>query len=213
MPSLTDLQRGWLLRQLGLTTSTLSNTDLEILLYATSGGPASQRVFNAGRYYPAGGPQGPATNPLNLSQLVLIPFECGEAAIFDRIAIEVTTVGAGSVVRLGLYDSLDGNPNNRLVDGGTVDSSAATGGKEVNINQAVGPGLYWVAIVAQGGVAPQIRADTAYHSPYVALNGGIPVASTYSSYVQTAAVAGALPATVGAFTANAIAPKAFLRAT
>lgn len=211
MPSLADLQRAYLLRQLGLTASNLTNADLEVLLYATTGGPASQRVFNAGRYYPAGGPQGPTTNPLNLSQLVLIPFECGEAAVFDRIAIEVTALGAGGTVRLGLYDSLDGNPNALKADAGTVDTST-NGGKEANINVATGPGLLWVAICAQGGVAPTIRADTAYHSPFVALNGGIPVASTYSSYVQTAAVAGALPAVVGAFTANAIAPKAFLRA-
>lgn len=211
MPSLADLYRGWLLRQLGFTASTLTNADLEALLYATTGGPASMRNIRTGRYYPAGGDTGPAVNTLTLNQLYVVPFEAGDAFTAVRISCEVTTIGtAGNVLRLGLYDSLDGIPNNRLVDGGTV-AGDVLGGKEVVINQALGPGLYWVAIASQVAASGQVRADSAYHSKYVA-NDALPAAATYASYMQNAAVAGALPAAFGAFVAQALAPKLFLKA-
>lgn len=211
MPSITDLQRSWLLRQLGLTSSNLSNTDLENLLYASNGGPASMRVFQAGRYYPAGSDQAPSTNTLTLSQLYVVPFEAGEAFTATRIACEVTTIGtAGNVLRLGIYDSNDGIPNNRLVDAGTV-AGDVLGGKEVVINLPLGPGLYWVAIASQVAASGQVRADLAYHNKFVA-NDALPAAATYASYMQNAAVAGALPAVFGAFVAQALAPKLFLKA-
>ncbi|SRR6266498_1688756 len=215
MPSLSDLQRVWLLKQLGLTSLTgAANTeaDLQAALYGAAGGLASNRLMAVGRYYPAGSAQGPATNALTLSQMVLVPFEAGEVFTADRITCEVTVAGTtGNVVRMGIYSSdADGLPSVLLVDAGAVDATIA-GGKEIAISTKLNPGINWLAIVAQIGVAPTVRADVANHNPYVS-NNALPAGATYSSYVQTAAVAGALPATVGAFTASSLAPKMFLRA-
>ena len=74
------------------------------------------------------------------------PFIVPIVQTFDRIAIRVSTLSAGNC-RLGIYIS-NGNayPTALILDAGEVDTGS-TGVKEININQTLQPGLYWLAIV------------------------------------------------------------------
>ena len=88
----------------------------------------------------------PGTSPFtngNTDRLWGAAFQVPRAMSIDRLAIEVTTLQAASLMRLGLYNSkANGEPGDLLVDGGTVDTST-TGVKEATVDVALAPGLYW----------------------------------------------------------------------
>lgn len=193
MASLSDLKRAWLIRQLGLTNPPLSEADLELQLYAQQvNGVAANKSFKTGRYYNPEYFTAPTTSAPALSLLTLMPFVVGKTATFDRISVAVTAVGAGSVIRMGIYNTLNGLPDGLELDAGTVDSSAATGFKEIVINKTLSPGLYWLAYVAQGGIAPTVTCFGTASNPYIAHTAD-PGANSYSNYTS-AGVAGALAA-------------------
>lgn len=123
------------------------------------------------------------------------PFLVGTQATFDRIGLEVTTLAASNVVRLGIRaDDGSGYPSTAtaLLDAGTIDASA-TGFKEITISQVLPPGLWWVSATLQGGTGASVRIRN--NSPLV----GQTVTSTSNAcgFSQTG-VTGAL----GAFTAT-----------
>lgn len=75
------------------------------------------------------------------------------AATALRLALEVTTAVAATVVRLGLYADDNGWPGNLILDAGTIDAST-TGVKEIVISQNLLENVtYWIAGVSQGGAA------------------------------------------------------------
>ena len=80
-----------------------------------------------------------------LSRLWASSFIVPRGVKIDRLAVNVTTLQAASLVRMGLYESqADGTPGALIVDGGTVDSST-TGAKTVTVDVTLKPGLYWCA--------------------------------------------------------------------
>jgi hypothetical protein len=85
------------------------------------------------------------------NRLHYVPFLVTVSTTFDRIAVNhaATAGGAGSVARLGIYNSTGGLPSTRVVDAGTIDLTTAAAFKPVTINQTLAPGLYWLACVAQ----------------------------------------------------------------
>ncbi len=100
----------------------------------------------SGRYITGldGGSSSEFTNG-TIGRLWASPLPVSRALTIDRLAVDVTTLQAASLNRLGLYASTaDGLPGALLVDGGTVDTST-TGLKEVTVDVAVNPGLYWGA--------------------------------------------------------------------
>lgn len=109
-----------------------------------------------GEYYIPTWSTAVATLQLSGEDLRIYPFYLPPCNI-DRIAIEVTTLQASSVVRLGFYaDNGSGEPSTLLLDGGTV-SSATTGVKELTVAHTHAGGLFWVAISVQGvGAAPAV---------------------------------------------------------
>jgi hypothetical protein len=210
MASLSDLKRGWLIRALGLSSSTSSEADLEAELYAQVNGVAENRQFKSGRYYSPNYNNTFATGATTLEQLRCVPFVVGRTTTFDRIAIEVTTAGAGGTVRLGIYSDTDGIPGEVVLDAGTVVTSAL-GVKEIIIDQELSPGLYWLAAVPQNGVAPSIYCVTAAGNFYVG-HTSFPGANSFSHY-SLAGVVGALtdnPAVIA--TGGAVSPRICLRA-
>lgn len=65
---------------------------------------------------------------------------------WDRIGLEVTIAGsAGSVIRLGLYNSSNCIPTNLIEDYGTVPGDSL-GVKTIEISQTLSPGLYFIAL-------------------------------------------------------------------
>jgi len=88
------------------------------------------------------------------NHLYAMPFLVSRAMTFDRIAVQVTTLAAGSSIRLGIYnDGTNLYPGALVSDAGEV-SAATTGVKAITINQALTKGLYWLALVSDG--APKI---------------------------------------------------------
>lgn len=215
MPSLADLQRAWLLRQLGLTSSLLTEADLQTAMLSngfSGNGVGSNRAFSIGKYYAAGDANALSVNALVLNALYFMPFEVGKTSRFDRIACEVTTAGgAGALCRLGIYDTgTDGMPNNLVVDAGTIDGNVVAAA-ELVINQSLNTGLYWLAIVAQVAAASVRSAATAV-SPYIG-QSVLPTGGTALSSYRLAGVAGALPASAAGATGNAVPPKLYVRAS
>lgn len=200
MASLSDLKRAWLIRQLGLTNPPLSEADLELQLYAQVNGVAGNKSFISGRWYsPEIWSTANGTIAPTLNLMYLMPFIVGKTTIFDRIGTEVTIVGAGSAIRLGVYNTVNGAPSGVELDAGTVDSSAAIGAKEIVINKSLSPGQYWLAHVVQGGAAPTVISYSSMASPYVGHTVS-PGANHFGVYSVTP-VAGAFPANPGPLTA------------
>lgn len=160
--------------------------------------PPIPTLHVAGNYYPAqhitSGTLAPAQGDMRL-----VPFWVPRPGTYDRIVVEMTSVGeAGSVVRLGIYgaDQETGIPlqANPILDAGTVQTATVTGAKEINITQALPAGLVWLAAVNQ--LCPTTPATLRTTSPY-----GQPLtANTIAAFMGSggvwvkAGVTGALPA-------------------
>lgn len=128
----------------------------------------------------------------------LYPFIVPTDMTVDTIGCEVVTTpgSAGSVVRLGIYDDVDGVPTNLILDAGTVDTTT-TGVKTISISQALSAGVVWCCAVPQGtpGTDPTLRI--------ISISGGqmryatAVVNQTRYSYGVNG-ITGALPSTAGA---------------
>lgn len=212
MPSYSDLRRAWLLGQLGLDNSLLSNTDLEQLLYQGSS-IGGTRAFRPGGYYsPNMQVAVSSTGSGNLNFARFVPFEVGKTTRFNLIGLDIVTAGgAGNVIRLGIYNDLKGLPGELLAEVGPI-ASDTSGFKSAPIDVTLSGGLYWLALVQQGGTLCTYRGFTAHSNPYVA-NLAEPAGNNYSHYVQTA-VSGAFPgvADVNSMGGNTDAPRIIVRA-
>lgn len=101
-----------------------------------------------------------STGTVTADKMHAIPLVVPRTTKFDLIECEVMTVGAGSIIRLGIYRD-DGNtyPGARMFDSGSIDSSSTTGAKSVTITagiQIFQPGLYWLTYV-NSATAPVVR--------------------------------------------------------
>lgn len=215
MPSLADLSRAWLLRQLGLTSSSLTEADLQAALFIQQGGVgaglASNVNYATGRYYGPSEDVSSGVVTTVIDRLWVTPFEVGRVTTFDRIASEVTIVGSGgNLLRMGIYGTTNGLPDNLILDAGTSDASLL-GAFEKVINQQLVPGLYWLGMASQVGVPAEVRALGAIGSKYIGHTAN-PLAINYKSYRVTAAVPGAFPTVFGVPVADSSAPKIFMRA-
>lgn len=129
---------------------------------------------------------------------IYVPYLIGKACTLNGIGINITVAGeAGSVVRLGLYTDLDGEPGALVSDFGTV-IGTGTGAVPKVISQAVVPGWYWTSVVPQ--VCP-VTPPT-YSTPQSALGYGRVGATTIQTnqagcYFE-GSISGALPANAGA---------------
>ena len=90
----------------------------------------------------------------NNNRLWYIPLYVTRQLILDRIGMNhthSTSIGAGSVVRLGVYSSseTDDSPYALILDAGTIDLTSPPDFKVIAINLLLEPGLYWLGCVAQ----------------------------------------------------------------
>lgn len=109
--------------------------------------PVSLPAFRSTFFYVT--PGSTTTGAQTQGALRGVPFVVQRATVFDRIGAEVTTIGeAGSKIRLGIYSELDGIPGPLVLDAGQINGDSATY-QTVTIEQLLGPGIYWLASVAQ----------------------------------------------------------------
>jgi hypothetical protein len=162
----------------------------------------------AGRYHSCF-PDSTSTLALTINRLYAVPFIVVDAKTITRIAIHVTTLGASSSCRLGIYqDNGSLYPGNLVSDCGIV-SMTSTGIKEITgLNIALSANtLYWLTCVCN--VAATIAS---FAVVYVNALLGYPTTALntvgFSSY-YVAFTYGVLPATypVSATLNNATFPK------
>jgi hypothetical protein len=100
-----------------------------------------------------------STTGPTVNTLYAMPFYNPVVAKYDIIECEVTTLGSGSNIRLGIYrDAGIGYPGTLLFDSGDL-SAATTGVKSATITSSVQvfqPGLYWFTY-ENSATVPQIR--------------------------------------------------------
>lgn len=124
-----------------------------------------------------------------------------QAHTLDRIGVYTTVVGsAGSVIRLGVYRAAANGVDYTLVlDAGTVDSTTGPGALEIDINQSVTHGLYWLVAVAQGAPTTEPTAIMATSPSSVShMMAAASLVNTMQTCtgLSTTGVTGALPASV-----------------
>jgi len=100
------------------------------------------RRFPSSRYF-GQEPYSPATNTQVAGTAYVVPIYIPTTKGFNQIAIDVTALGAGSTIDLGLYGSTDADqPFGLIADFGTVDSTTVAF-KTITISQLLTPGWYW----------------------------------------------------------------------
>ena len=119
-------------------------------------GSVDRRQLVSGTYVGPSSLAPATTMGLTAETIYGIPFEIMGRTSIDRIAVEVTTLDVGSLIRLGLYRehaSNQGKPGAQLEDLGTV-SGTTTGIKPLVVtpDRWLAPGRYYVALVADSAV-------------------------------------------------------------
>ena len=127
----------------------------------------------------------------------------------DRLAVRVTTGGsAGSVNRIGVYDTgTSGKPKNLIIDGGTV-ATTSTGTQEVTVSVTLQPGLYWVGAANQGGATTKATLNFCVYTsvasnivPWTS-NAALNAAGNGPAFLATG-ITGALPSDIESSSAPA----------
>lgn len=148
------------------------------------------QIIRTGNYffpYPISGASGTAA--LGADRIFAHPFYVARDMTLDRLAIDITSAGAGSTVaRLGIYNNgTNCYPGTLVLDAGTV---AADGVAVVaaTISQALTRGLYWLVLVSDG--TPTLQG-------WAAAEGCLGIAATsfdtiYTSWYKDTVGAGAL---------------------
>jgi hypothetical protein len=92
---------------------------------------------------------------LSAGYMRAVPILIPAGVTVSALGVNVTTLGAGETMRLGIYDDATGIPTNLMLDAGTIDAST-TGYKEITgLTQALTPGRYWIVGCHQGGGTAQ----------------------------------------------------------
>ena len=135
------------------------------------------------------------TNSNNRGKLT--PVYIGTAVTIDTLALYMVTANAGAsaVVRLGIYDDLDGRPNNVIVDAGTASVNGAAAMKTLSFTPVtLQPGFYWAIAATQNldtsGVNPTFASVTGTQ----AIGDSVPAANNNMFPIATVAASGALTA-------------------
>jgi hypothetical protein len=126
-----------------------------------------------------------------LNEMVAVPILITASLTITTISVRCVTATATALFRLGIYNALSTfQPGTLVVDAGTI-SAATTGDKDIVINQALTPGLYWCVVVSQTALA-RWGCYTSFTG--VALGQSTVRKTAGVTAYNLAAVAGALPA-------------------
>lgn len=154
-----------------------------------------------------------ATFQMVNQRVYFVPLAVYRGYTIDRIAMSVSTNIAATTIRVGVYNSTDGRPDTLLFEAGSTLDASTTGDKEVTVSQAVAPGLYWLACVAQGG-GPTVRgvSHTFYSTAGSTTLSDHTSGSTATVWVQSS-VSGAFSTASPTPFAQASTPRMIVRVT
>lgn len=107
----------------------------------------------------------------------------------DRIGIRAGSSFSGSAtVRLGIYGSTDNEPDNLILDAGTVSVTSASTNYQITISQSVTEGIYWLAInqqTAQNGQQVYVGGNNNFLLQARTAIGLSPLTPIQNGYRQT----------------------------
>ena len=138
------------------SAASLTGTNTVILSSVRGMAPTLPQINTAaaGRYYSTPSHQLSAnTRTVYAGDLVAVPFLYTAARPVDAFALEVTTLGAGAVARVGLYAvGANGLPAKRLIESADIDCST-TGVKVATFGAvSIPPGWYYMLFVCKTAI-------------------------------------------------------------
>ena len=159
-------------------------------------------IFRSGGYYyrcdNANSVTGAAA-ALTLNAMYLLPITVAKNTAIDRISCYVVAAGSGgNTHRMGIYANVGPGayPGALLVDGGAVATESAAAEAYVPISKVLTRGIWWLAIVAQGGVQATLsQVASSSGSPLIPATALVGASVALPSRYSESPVVGALPAT------------------
>jgi hypothetical protein len=100
-----------------------------------------------------------------VNRTAYVPIFIAESTTLDRIGIRTGGSFSGTAtVRIGIYDSANGQPSTVELDAGTVSATAAGTNYEITINHTLSAGLYFLAQNSQVAASTNnyISANNSY---------------------------------------------------
>lgn len=88
-------------------------------------------------------------NATNYGVIFFAPLVIPKELAIDQIGIRSAVASATSVLRVGLYNEVNGRPDTLLLDAGTISVATPLGEKTVAASYTFDPGRYWAAAVWQ----------------------------------------------------------------
>lgn len=166
--------------------------------------------FQGGRWYGPGNEVAQTTLALTANRLYGMPIYVPVTAFCQAIAARITTLAAGSSIRLGIYSDSSGVPGNLLVDAGVV-SGAVADEVALALVKWLPAGWYWLACLSDG--TPILRDyESSNKFGWLGFTSGKDISEGHAGMTVSRAF-GALP---NPFTAGAVLgfpPRVLLRAT
>lgn len=164
----------------------------------------------AGNTYSSGLTWTPNTPTLNA--LYAAPITIANSPTVTAIGLDVSTLSAANgVIRLGIYNDSAGAPGTLLLDAGTLAADGGgTGYKKIAISQALAPGTYWLAAVAQVTITSLVVRAISVPSvtiPYTNFAANAALSGTHNGVQRTTTVSAGLPSPFGAFTSVGGVPR------
>lgn len=154
------------------------------------------RYVAGGWFAPPGTPSTSASHVNNV--LYAAPISVIEPVTIDKVGVGVTVAGeAGSTLRVGIYDTLEGLPNALLGSVAPI-AADAVATPEPALALTLTPGVYWLAAVVQGAptTRPTLRSVSGTGAVTGAESAATALAGSLIGY-QKSSVSGALPASWG----------------
>jgi len=127
------------------STTTAATPSAVKTAYDLGAGRVPQAKMQTGYWYKT--PMAPGTTATRvINQTAFTPIFIPFTTTLDRIGITAGSTFSGTAsVRLGIFNTTNGEPSTVLLDAGTVAPAAANASYAIIINQSLSPGLYWLA--------------------------------------------------------------------
>jgi hypothetical protein len=145
--------------------------------------------------------------------LLYVPYR----TTLDRIGMRTsaTSYSGTGISRLGIYANNNGLPSTLIADYGTITSTAASTNYEININETLNAGLYWLSFAQQtaptsGGWLGVLTA--AAQQNYQGLPVSLTSAQSALTGYQQSGITTAFANVTGVLTQSTSSPAPFVRA-
>lgn len=199
----------------GHAVTSAAPTTGEIYIWTTSGSkfvPKAQPQIGVGSwvtgyYYGTKSGTTATTTPLTKGKIYFVRFEVSVSFTAKQLYLYIVAGVATTTVRFGIYaDNGHGKPGAKVLDAGTVASTASTTGVGITVTHTLTPGVYWLCVVRQGTSAiGTLKGPQTTTTWRLAQNWGtatVPTFHGFFGWVSTAATfTSTLPATAPALTA------------